>query len=193
MEALQTGEVPATAPPAPLITATVPSFPTELPAATGPAPTMPGSHAPDPATAIPLLTPTSLPPMVPTLPSTSLPPLTLPTPEPLTSEARWRAQQIDRNPFEAPRAFATTGSELWWYDPLHQQHVILGRINGTFLGQATFTLRGQGMDALEVPYQVGVGYGLTALSPALTERIRAAGFGAWIETYVFQSGAITPR
>ncbi|MFV9503155.1 MAG: hypothetical protein AB4911_01175 [Oscillochloridaceae bacterium umkhey_bin13] len=191
MEALQSGAVPDPAPPAPR--PTLPSVPTERPAATGMAPTMTGSNAPDPATAAPTQVPTYVPTPVTPPPNPTFPPLSLPTPEPLTNEARWRAQQIDRQPFASPLVFRTTGSELWWYDPLQQQHVILGRIAGDFLGQASFTLRGQGIQALEVPYQVGVGYGLTALSPALNERIRAAGFGDWIETYVFQNEAVTPR
>lgn len=191
MEALQSGAVLNPAPPAPW--PTLPSLPTERPAATGLAPTITGSNSPDPATAAPTLVPTYPPTPVPPRPEPTFPPLSLPTPEPLTNEARWRAQQIDRQPFSRPLVFRTTGSELWWYDPLHQQHVILGRITGDFLGQASFTLRGQGMQAIEVPYQVGVSYGLTALSPALVERIRAAGFHDWIETYVFQSNAITQR
>jgi hypothetical protein len=90
--------------------------------------------------------------------------------------------------------FYTSGSELWWYDPLNQQHVILGRITGDFVAQAQFLLHGQGVEALEVPYQVNVGYGLTALSPALLERIRAAGYESdWIETYVFLTPNVLPR
>jgi hypothetical protein len=46
------------------------------------------------------------------------------------------------------------GGEFWWYDPINQQHVILGTFAGDFLAQAQFTLRGQGIEALEIPYQV---------------------------------------
>lgn len=64
---------------------------------------------------------------------------------------------------------------------------------GDLQGQAEFTLRGQGVTALEVPYQVNVSYGLTALSPVVIDRIRAAGYSEWIETYVFLTPNVTPR
>jgi hypothetical protein len=158
----------------------------------------PGSFAPDPATAAPTIAPTVAPPAstVPpaaSTPSVPVPTLTLPTPAALTNEERWRAQQIDRTPFEGPRPYYTSGSELWWYDPVNQQNVILGRITGDFQGQAEFVLRGQGIAALEVPYQVNLGYGLTALSPVLLDRISAAGYSEWIETYVFLTPNVAPR
>lgn len=111
-----------------------------------------------------------------------------------TNEERWRAQQQDRVVFEALVPFTTSGSELWWYDPVNQQHVILGVITGDFLAQAQFQLIGQGLGAVEVPYQVNVGYGLTALSPAILGRIAAAGYESdWIKTYVFLSPDVTQR
>lgn len=195
MEALSTSTGRADQRPAARPSPTAPQA-TATPATTGMSPTLPGSYAPDPATAAP----TALPPTVPAAPAAPvpptvapLPPLALPTPATLTNEERWRAQQIDRQPFEAPRPFFSTGSELWWYDPLNQQHVILGRITGDFLGQATFTLRGQGVAAIEIPYQINVSYGLTAISPALLERINAAGYTEWIETYVFLTPDIIQR
>jgi hypothetical protein len=113
---------------------------------------------------------------------------------PVSNEDRWRAQQQDRLVFEGLRPFATAGSELWWFDPVNQQHVILGRFTGEFVAQAQFVPRGQGVVALEVPYQINSSYGLTALSPALLQRIAAAGFaGDWIETYLFLSPDVTPR
>lgn len=121
------------------------------------------------------------------------PVIVLPTLETLTNQERWRREQIGREPFPAVRSYATTGSELWWFDPVQQQHVILGTIAGTFEVQATFTLRGQGIAALEVPYQVNRQYGLTALSPALVGRIQAAGYGEWIETYVFDGSNVQPQ
>lgn len=168
---------------------------TEAPVAGSMSPTVPGSYAPDPATAAPTVAPTALPGLPPaaTAAPPPLPTLTLPTPTVATNEERWRAQQIARSPFEGPRPFYTTGSELWWYDPVNQQSVILGRITGEFQGQAEFTLRGQGVAALEVPYQVNVSYGLTALSPVLLERIRAAGYTEWIETYVFLTPDVIAR
>jgi hypothetical protein len=115
------------------------------------------------------------------------------TPEQLTNEQRWRLQQQNRNVFEAPRTFITSGSELWWYDPVQQQSVILGNFSGPFEAQARFTLRGQGVSALEVPYQINQRYGLTAISPALIERIQAAGYGEWIETYVIEGPNVQAR
>lgn len=151
-------------------------------------------------TMVPTMVPTAAPTLTPTLPTPTsataaaqLPTLALPTPVPLTNEERWRAQQIDRRPFESHRPYFTTGSELWWYDPVNQQSVILGRIAGDFSAQAEFTLRGQGVQALEVPYQVNLSYGLTALSPALLDRIKLAGNGEWIETYVFSTSNVTSR
>lgn len=195
MEALQSEARPDVAPPSlgPSPTMVVTSVP---PAIGDTSPTLPGSFAPDPATATPTLIPT----LTPTLPAPTdavpvvpLPTLALPTPAPLTNEERWRAQQIDRRPFESHRPYFTTGSELWWYDPLNQQSVILGRVTGDLSAQAEFTLRGQGVQALEVPYQVNLSYGLTALSPALLDRISAAGSGEWIETYVFLTPNVIPR
>jgi hypothetical protein len=116
-----------------------------------------------------------------------------PTLLPLSNEQRWRRQQVDRQPFPNMRTYTTTGSELWWFDPVQQQHIILGHFAGDFQAQARFTLRGQGIKALEVPYRVNQAYGLTAISPALLERIQAAGYGEWIETYVFEGPNVRPR
>lgn len=204
MAELQTGQRP-TAPPAALVTPpAVPTTPT-LPSVTPPPtaavqPSAPGSLAPDPSTATPdtPATPTTAPPTEPAIPTTppqpALPPLTLPTTPALTNEERWRAQQQDRVVFDGLVPFTTNGSELWWYDPVNQQHVILGVITGDFAAQAQFGLLGQGFGALEVPYQVNTSYGLTALSPAVLSRIAAAGYESdWIETYVFLSPDVTRR
>lgn len=130
------------------------------------------------ATAAPL--PSATPPLA-TIAVATLPPQ--------SNEARWRNQQIDRSVFPQVAVARTTGSELWWFDPVNQQHLLLGSFAGEFPAQARFTLRGQGAPALEVPYQVNRSFGLTALSPAVLSRITAAGYGEWIETYVF----ITPN
>lgn len=195
MEALQNAPALEVSRPA-LIPTPTSSVTAEAPAASSTSPAMPGSHAPDAATAAPTVAPMlpSPSPVVTAAPSPApLPTLSLPSPAPLSNVDRWRAQQNDRFPYEAPRPFYTTGTELWWYDPINQQSVILGRITGDFQGQAEFILRGQGVTALEVPYQVNVSYGLTAISPALLERIRAAGYTDWIETYVFLTPAVLPR
>lgn len=158
------------------------ALPTEIPELATLAPTPPTPTTQPSATPLPS-------PMIPT--STSLPTLVVPTSPPLSNEARWRAQQLNREVFSAPQAVTTTGSELWWYDPVNQQHVVLGSFRGDFLAQAQFIVRGIGVEALEVPYQVNISYGLTAISPALLARIKAAGYDAWIETYVLRSPNIT--
>jgi hypothetical protein len=143
-------------------------------------------------TLAPTVEPTALPSPAPPVPtSTSLPTLVVPTPVPLSNEARWRAQQLDREVFPAIQTYTTTGSELWWYDPIQQQHVVLGSFRGDFLAQADFIVLGIGVEALEVPYQVNKSYGLTAISPALLARIQTAGYVEWIETYVLRSSNIT--
>lgn len=199
MEELRTGQAPVSAPSArPQATQQRP--PAAAPATRQPAP---GSMAPDPATAAPSTTAVTAATTAATTTTTaatarpaatSLPPLTLPTTATRSNEERWREQQQDRQVFDGLLGFATTGSELWWFDPVNQQHVILGRLTGDFVAQAQFQLRGQGVQALEVPYQVNVSYGLTALSPSLVGRIAAAGYASdWIETYVFLSPDVTPR
>lgn len=120
----------------------------------------------------------------PSAPVVPQPTFALPTAQPLTAEQRWRNQQLNRAVFEGLRTYTTAGSELWWYDPINQQSVVLGFFGGEFAAQAQFTLREQGIEALEVPYRINGSYGLTALSPVLLDRIRAAGYGDWIETYV---------
>lgn len=109
-----------------------------------------------------------------------------------TPEQRWRMQQSDRTVFETPQTYiARSQSKLWWYDPINQQHVLLGTFSGRFVAQASFYLPVKdNSEALEVPYEVNQQYGLTALSPALVERMRAAGYTTWVETYVFVSSEI---
>ena len=122
-----------------------------------------------------------------------LPTLSIATPAAQTNEERWRARQIGREVFPGLQGYSTLGSELWWFDPLNQQSIILGSITGPFDAQAKFVLRGQGVEALEVPYRINVSYGLTALSPAILDRIYAAGYTEWIETYVFITANVSPR
>lgn len=211
MEALQTEGPTAADPPAALVP--TPSATLEATAVdVAPTPSVVGSLAPDPATVEPTLLPsaTVMPEPSATLEPTAqlassatpqssgappyvLPPLTIPTTPPLSHEERWRRQQLDRQPFAAPQAFVTAGSELWWFDPVNQQAVILGQMASPFLAQAEFTLRSQGVSALEVPYQINQSYGLTALSPALLERMRLAGFTDWVETYVFLTPQVRRR
>lgn len=118
-------------------------------------------------------------------------PPTLPS---LTPEQRWRMQQADRLVFETLQTYvARAQTKLWWYDPINQQHVLLGTFSGPFLAQARFHLPAQAnAEALEVPYHINQQYGLTALSPALVERMRAAGYTTWVETYVLVSSEVEP-
>ncbi|WP_322513204.1 hypothetical protein [Chloroflexus sp.] len=113
------------------------------------------------------------------------PTLVLPTLPVLSNEERWRAQQLDRQIFPELRLYTTKRSELYWYDPINQQSVLIGIINGEFMAQAAFTFRENNQPALEVPYQINRSYGLSALSPTLIERIRTAGYSDWVETFVF--------
>jgi hypothetical protein len=124
-----------------------------------------------------------------------LPTLAVPTLPVLNNEQRWRAQQENRSVFEGgPFAYVSRGStELWWYDPIAQQPVILGTITGEFLAQAQFRLRGQGVDALEVPYRINQDYGLTSLSAAFVERMQRAGYTESVEAYVFLTPEIARR
>jgi hypothetical protein len=166
------------------------------------------AEMPPPPTATEVLSPTAAPSATVAEPLPTTPPPTAtavpvsptsdivvaaPTLEALGNEERWRRQQQERQVFEGVQTFTTTGSELWWYDPVQQQHVILGTFSGEFVAQARFTLKGQGVQALEVPYQVNQSYGLTSLSPALIERIQAAGYNDWIEAYVFERPGVQPR
>lgn len=189
MEQLQTGR-PAPARPSP-------SLPVP-PMAAGDAPTeateaLPvPTDLPFPNTIAPVETATPTLEPLPTATPEPAATIVAPTFPPLSNEERWRGQQVGRDVFAAPRAYTTTSSELWWYDPVNQQHVILGSFAGTFEAQARFTLLGQGVEALEVPYRVNQRYGLTALSPALVQRIAEAGYDEWIETYVFLTPNVRP-
>jgi hypothetical protein len=129
----------------------------------------------------------------PTAPQQALPTLALPTLAPASNEERWRARQKGREVFAELQGYRTTGSELYWFDPLNQQSVALGVFTGEFVAQARFVMRGPEVEALEVPYQLNQSYGLTALSPAILERVRAAGYGDWIETYVVVTPNVSPR
>lgn len=121
------------------------------------------------------------------------PTLSLPTLTPVSNEERWRTRQEGREVYPELQGYRTTGSELYWFDPVNQQSLTLGVFTGEFVAQARFVLRGPGVEALEVPYQVNQSYGLTALSPAILERVRAAGYGDWIETYVVLAPNVSPR
>lgn len=81
-----------------------------------------------------------------------------------------------------------------WYDPVFQQSVLLGSFRGSFDALATFQLRGSDQQALEVLYEVNKRYGLTALSPAVVDRIKAAGYeSGFIDTYVILDNNVQPQ
>lgn len=201
MAALQPGES-AEQPPAGIVTET-PELPGVNPTVVSPAASATVEMQPSPEATV--VSPTGVPteaataeaPPAPTLAATAtiatLPTLVLPTTPALSNEDRWRAQQIDRLVLDPVQMYRTTSSDLWWYDPVNQQSIILGTIAGDFTVQAEFVLRSQGRDALEVPYQVNRSYGLTALSPAILDRIAAAGYTEWIETYVFRAPNVVRR
>lgn len=151
-------------------------------------PPSPASESASPT--IPLTETAELAPTASPEPELTIVPPTLPR---LTNEERWRAQQANREVFAAPQTYTTSGSQLWWYDPINQQHVVLGNFSGPFVAQARFQLVGQGgVAALEVPYQINESYGLTALSPALVQRLRDAGYEDWVETYIILSPDVQP-
>jgi len=113
---------------------------------------------------------------------------------PISNNDRWRQQEVNRQPLPQPQIYTTLGSDLFWYDPIYRQSVSLGRFSGSFEVLATFELRGTDQPALEVLYEVNKRYGLTALSPALVERIRAAGYESGvIDTYVLNDDNVRPK
>ncbi|ACL25946.1 hypothetical protein [Chloroflexus aggregans] len=180
------GPLPATLPPlAQTLRATI--VPTDFPSAHR-IPT-PSTSSPTSA-AIIVATPAPEPPTPTLLP---IPTLTLPTLPLLSNEERWRLQQLDRQVFPELRLYTTKRSELYWYDPVNEQEVLIGVINGEFMAQARFTFRKDNRLALEVPYHLNQSYGLSALSPALVERIHAAGYSDWIETFVYITPDIQPQ
>lgn len=116
------------------------------------------------------------------------------TPVPLNNHDRWRAQQIDRQVLETARTYtARTPVPLLWYDPLTGQSLEIGTLIGDFTVQALFTLRNTNSPALEIPYRINLDYGLTAISDAVRERMRAAGYTESVEAYVIQTEGVAPK
>lgn len=107
------------------------------------------------------------------------------TPTVQTNEQRWRAQQIEREPFTEPRIYlARRPTPLLWYDPLTGQSLVVGTLLGPFTAQASFTYRPAGAPALEVPYRINGDFGLTSISPVVQERMANAGYTDTVEAYV---------
>ncbi|HEU5103973.1 MAG TPA: hypothetical protein VFU22_33385 [Roseiflexaceae bacterium] len=116
------------------------------------------------------------------------------TQAPETNEQRWRARQEDRKVNEPPRIYVARGPViLWWYDPLASQSVQIGTISGEFPVQAEFILRGDQVPALEVAYVINHDFGLTAISEAVRERMRVAGYSQSVEAYVLRTDDIQPK
>jgi hypothetical protein len=113
---------------------------------------------------------------------------------PTTNEERWRAQQQDRKVNDPPTNYiAKNPTTLWWFDPLTSQSVQIGTISGEFPAQAEFTLRSAQQAALEVAYVINVDFGLTAISEAVRERMKAAGYSQSVEAYVLRTEDIQPK
>ena len=113
---------------------------------------------------------------------------------PLSNEQRWRAQQLERQVFDQQRLYiANDFSPLLWYDPLTGQSIEIGTIRGEFPAQAQFVLRSNRRLALEVPYRINNDFGLTAISEAVRERMRAAGYTESVEAYIEQTEAVVPK
>lgn len=113
---------------------------------------------------------------------------------PATSQERWRAQQKDRKVNDPKRIYiAKSSTTLWWYDPITSQSLPIGTISGEFPVQAEFTLRSMQQVALEVPYRINNDFGLTAISEAVRERMRAAGYSQSVEAYVLRTDDIQPK
>jgi hypothetical protein len=116
------------------------------------------------------------------------------TQAPETNEQRWRAQEQDRKVNEPPRIYiAKNPVTLWWYDPLTSQSVPIGTLSGEFPAQAEFTLRSVQQAALEVPYRINNDFGLTAISEAIRERMKAAGYSQSVEAYILRTADIQPK
>ncbi len=113
------------------------------------------------------------------------------TPEPQTNEARWRAQQIDRQVLNPPQLYRVTSQvALFWYDPITGQILEIGTLRGDVLVQARFRLRSTGQAALEVPYRINNDFGLTAISEAVRSRMEAAGYTVSVEAFLLESDAV---
>lgn len=147
-----------------------------------------------------LAVPTELP--APSTPTTAVMPISTPTPEviiipaPLeqSSEARWRAQQIDREVINPVRLYETSApTQLLWYDPATGQVLEIGSLHGAFPVQAQFTFRPTRASALEVPYRINNDFGLTSISDALLTRMQHSGSDQYVEAFVLLTDAIKPR
>lgn len=110
---------------------------------------------------------------------------------PQTNEARWRAQQIDREVLDPPQIYRVVRrTPLFWFDPETGQILEIGTVLGDIPVQARFRLRSTGAAALEVPYRINNDFGLTAISEAVRSRMEAAGYTFSVEAFLLESDAI---
>jgi len=113
---------------------------------------------------------------------------------PATNEERWRAQEQERKINEPPQIYvAKSPVTLWWFDPLTSQSVPIGTLSGEFPVQAEFVLRSTQQAALEVPYRINNDFGLTAISDAVRERMKAAGYSQSVEAYILRTADTLPK
>lgn len=109
-----------------------------------------------------------------------------------STEASWAAEQVDRKVFESAHVYrAGEPTTLFWFDSTTGQSLEIGRFIGNFPAIAAFNLKQSGAKALAVRYQINEDYGLISISPAITERMRVAGYDDSVEAYVLVSDTIT--
>ncbi|MFQ3682255.1 hypothetical protein [Roseiflexus sp.] len=112
-------------------------------------------------------------------------------PPPQTNEARWRAQQIDREVLDPPRVYRVVRrTPLFWFDPMTSQTLEIGTLLGDIPVHARFRLRSTGEYALEVQYRINNDFGLTAISEAVRSRMEAAGYTVSVEAFLLESDAV---
>ncbi len=112
-------------------------------------------------------------------------PAASPPPEALE---RWQHQQLERSDFPQELTFvAQRPVDLFWFDPISGQRLVIGQLIGAFPAQASFTLRATNQPALLVRYEIDRSFGLTAISPVLKQRMQAAGVGPTTDAYVILS------
>lgn len=118
----------------------------------------------------------------------------VPTGTALSGQDIWLNQQSGRQDFAEPRSFrAMSPTALLWFDPTTGQRLTIGQLVGEFTATAEFKLKAQAdAPALAVPYEIDTDYGLTAISPAVRERMFAAGFTERVEAFLLVSDSIVP-
>lgn len=115
-------------------------------------------------------------------------------PQPAELMERWRAQQVDRQVIEPAANFVSPSYQVvWWFDPVTGQHTQIGQLRGEFTVQATFRIKGQWIEALELPFGITEkNYGVT-VPEAIRGRMAAAGANEWVEVYIYRTEDIRPK